>query len=259
MRIPMDEVTPNRFDMADVILAIHPSLPDGCEQLWADRDVPKVPPWPEVPYSMNVLEVTLNTSDRQQIHKLQDLVKKVKGSRWLDSPATAAGDLENGAIRLISHSLPPHILDEFRRLFGRGFACLRPENQADIKGYWRKATAPERCRGMPNVKEQYDPNVTVRPSWGVPKTSLDGHFLYFPIPALADMGEELAVVAIAHELAHVTFFASGEPNHWPDTHNRVAYAEAERLVDARLLEWNIQEGVLRRLDQWLADRRFKRI
>jgi hypothetical protein len=258
MRIPVEEVTPDILETSDVILVSHRSLPGGIEQLWADLNVPKVPPWPKVPHTVKVLEITLDTSDRKSVHELQQSVRKVKGRGWSRSPATEAGYLENGAIRLMSDRVPPEILDEFRRLFGCGLACVPPDSLACIMEYWRKATAPKCCQGKPHVKSQYDPQVRVGASWGVPKATCDGHDLYFPIHALADIGEELAVVAIAHELAHVTFYASGEPNHWQDTSDPAAYAVAERLVDARLLEWNTGEGVLRRLDQWLKGRGFKR-
>jgi hypothetical protein len=203
--------------------------------MWADLNLPNIPPWPQAPYSLDVIEVNVDRGDREGLHDLREMVRMVKGSLWPSGPGewTGAGDVGNGAIRLMNDRLPGRIVDDFRRLFGRGMAYVPGNSRSDITTYWRKATAPEGCQGKPNAKTHYDPHVKVDAWWGVPKT--DGHVLYFPIPALVDMGEESAIVAIAHELAHVTFYAAGEPNHWPAPDDVGAYAEAE-AVDRGLKE-----------------------
>ena len=42
---------------------------------------------------------------------------------------------------------------------------------------------------------------------------LDGHVISVPAGLLKGMGNFFAVIALAHELAHVTFCAESEPNH----------------------------------------------
>lgn len=63
---------------------------------------------------------------------------------------------------------------------------------------------------------------------------------------------------MTHELAHVTYFAEGESNHWPDTPNSIAYNAAEHLVDDRLLKWAFSRQELRDLDAFLAARGIQR-
>ena len=45
------------------------------------------------------------------------------------------------------------------------------------------------------------------------KADCKDRLVAFPMPALADMGRELAKLGIAHELAHITYFIAKELNH----------------------------------------------
>ena len=258
MRVLLEDVTRAHLQGADVILVVDPTQPDCPEQLWGERNLPAVTTWPAEPYSLEVLEIVMDSRNRGKVHQLREDLKTAKG--WPRPPRTEtpAGHLAAGAIRLVNDRVPAALMEQFCRLFERAWAIMPPDIQSEVAGYWWGTVAPECCRAKRNVRDRYDAQVSVGPEWGVPKANEDGHVLYFPIPSLLDMGERLAILAIAHELAHVTYYATGEPNHWPDARNPYAYAEAERLVDERLLSWGAEQEQLQRLDGWLEHRNFRR-
>ena len=171
--------------------------------------------------------------------------------------ATHTGELADGAIRLESERVSDEQVREFRKLFDAAWVRVISEHRGLIKGYWRGCVAPEDCRHKANVKELYDPHILFYGETAYyagkasPKAMLDGHVLLFPAKFLERLGDSLAVVAIAHELAHVSFHAESEPNHWPDTIHPAAYNAAESLVDARLLAWGFEKENMDSLDAWL--------
>jgi hypothetical protein len=258
VRIPVEEATEEHLSDADVILLVDPTLPACPEQVWGERNLPAVEAWPTEPYSVKVLEIAIDSNDRECAHHFRTLVSATKGLPGSPRITSPARIIANGAIRLESDRVPTKLMEEFCRLFDQAWGLLPPDHQAEVTRYWRGAVAPECCRQKPNVKDHYDPHVKAHALWGVPKVQMDGQALLFPIVALLDMGEELAVVAIAHELAHVTFYIEGEPNHWPNMRDPVAYAAAEQLVDERLCDWGINAETLRMLDQWGEFRGFSR-
>jgi hypothetical protein len=175
----------------------------------------------------------------------------------------AVGSLLNGAIQLESDGVAGEGMRAFVRLFEVAWSRIPLQYQILIENYWRGRVVPEDCREKPDTNKQYDPKISVyddtrRHHEGAPRVFEDGHVILFPAQLLADMGEELAVVAVTHELAHVSFCATSEPNHWPDHKTAETYDAAEHLVDKRLVEWGFAQHTLDKLDFWMAERDFPR-
>jgi hypothetical protein len=177
--------------------------------------------------------------------------------------ARHVGELVDGAIRLESEQVSDEQVRKFRELFDAAWTRVMSDHQGLVARYWRQCVAPEDCRQKVNVNERYDPHVLFYAESAFdlkasPRAMLDGHVLLFPAKFLETLGDSLAIVAIAHELAHVTFHAESEPNHWPDTRNPAIYNAAERLVDARLLAWGFQRESLEALDACLVKKGISR-
>ena len=173
--------------------------------------------------------------------------------------ATRVCDLMNGAMRLESDNASEEQVASFQRLWEAALTRVPRRFSVALERYWRERVAPDSCRQRANARNVYDPHVTlyretVGDEGAAPKAMLDGHVICFPATFLDDLGAALTVVAIAHELAHVSFAAEGEPNHWPDSTNAAASNVAERLVDALLLEWGFSQQELDELDAFLYDR-----
>ena len=171
--------------------------------------------------------------------------------------------LVNGTIRLESDGIPEEEVRAFVQVFEAAWKCVPLDCQRIIESFWRDSMAPADCREKPNVKARYKPKIMLfddtKPcNRGVPKVQGDGHVILFPCRLLRDMGEQLATVAVAHELAHVCFYATSEPTHWPDHTTAETYDMAEHLVDERLLQWGFDVAKLELLDAWMNARGFSR-
>jgi hypothetical protein len=177
--------------------------------------------------------------------------------------ATQVCDLMNGATRLESDKASEEQVSSFLLLWEVSLTRVPTPFKDTIERYWRERVVPESCRQKANVKSVYDPHITlyremVGDEGAAPKVMLDGHVIGFPATFLDDLGADLTVVAIAHELAHVSFMAQAEPHHWPDSTNSADSNGAERLVDARLLEWGLSQQELNNVDAFLAARGISR-
>jgi hypothetical protein len=177
--------------------------------------------------------------------------------------AKHVGDLMNGAIPLESDRATDEHVTSFWGIWDAALSRIPADYLRVIEGYWRGRVAPETCRHKPNVKPEYKPHVTLYDEArdggkGVSKTLLDGHVLTFPVRLLEQMGREFAVLSVAHELAHVTFYAEAEPNHWPDSRDDAAYVAAEGLVDARLVGWGFDQTMIVALDAWMLECGYQR-
>jgi hypothetical protein len=75
--------------------------------------------------------------------------------------ADGVGTLVGGAIRLETDRASEEDLRYFLRLFDAAWGHVPPEQRRLIADYWRGGVAPESCRGKPNVKERYDPHVSL--------------------------------------------------------------------------------------------------
>ncbi|MHB1421916.1 MAG: hypothetical protein ACYC3I_01720 [Gemmataceae bacterium] len=109
--------------------------------------------------------------------------------------------------------------------------------------YWRTKAIPRNCIRSGEPKE-YHPHLLLHAEIGSPAVRYEGLVVSLPVPTLEHMGNDMADMAIAHELAHVSFYASGEPNHWARTENPLAYHAAEAMVHDRLLVWGMNQAAL---------------
>jgi hypothetical protein len=157
-----------------------------------------------------------------------------------------------GGIRLECIRVSDQAGDHFVRLWDRAWDKLLPSAQDRIERYWASRQAPLGCRHKANAKPLYDSHVFLYfPGPGLLTVQSDGHLLCMCWPTLEDMGDEIATVAILHELAHVNYYASSEPNHWPDHQTAETRAACEHLVNQLLREWGVdQTTVLRWKDEW---------
>jgi hypothetical protein len=146
------------------------------------------------------------------------------------------GDLVNGAIRLEASQVPEASFEWLRALFHEA---------------WNRVPSPG-CHSSPHFMDSYDPRIILFRD-GIPGVRHGGHLMQMPIDFLAAMPRELAVLAVVHELAHVSWYAEGEPQHWR-LHDAgpASYNASERLVDGRLLDWGFCKEELDAADQWLA-------
>lgn len=149
------------------------------------------------------------------------------------------------AIRLIRHA---PVTDEqackLAVLFDQAWNQIPERYRELIMTYWQGRLAPAECRSMLNVREPYDTRITLYPNRELPRTMSDGHSLLFYAPTFEELGDSLSVIAIAHELAHVTFYAEGEPNHWPNQRTEQTDQGAEELVDRLVREWGWNHATL---------------
>jgi hypothetical protein len=163
----------------------------------------------------------------------------------------------NGATRLESDGASEEQVSLFMFLWESAQTRVPVTSWDAVAHYWRGRMAPEACRHQASVKSLYDPHLTlfretIDDESAGPKTMLEGHVIVFPARFMDGLGTGSGVVAIAHELAHVTYYAEAEPNHWTETTNPAGYNRSEQLVDARLLDWGFTQAELDRVDTFLA-------
>src|SRR5438067_2249857 len=132
--------------------------------------------------------------------------------------ASRVCDLVNGVTHLVSQKASHQQFVWFLSLWESAWNRVPAASKRVIEKYWREGLAPESCRRKPNVKERYDPHVclykeTQYDENAAPGITLEGHAISFPMQFMESLRRDHAVVAIAHELAHVSFYAEAEPNH----------------------------------------------
>jgi hypothetical protein len=110
-----------------------------------------------------------------------------------------------------------------------------------MEEYWRTRSLPTACVRSSDLKA-FHHHVLLHSGIGTPLVRYEGHAIDFHDQMLTDMGPNFATIAILHELVHVTFYASGEPNHWARAGSRVPYHAAELLVHERLLGWGVDQS-----------------
>jgi hypothetical protein len=181
----------------------------------------------------------------------------------LRSMATDICELMNGATRLQSDRATDEQGVFFLSLWKSALARVHVEFRDMIERYWRGPRAPETCRTKANVNDEYDPRITLcqetqDDEGAAPQVTLDGHGITFPARFMDELRRDCGVVAIVHELAHVSFNAEAEANHWPSSKSDATINAAERFVDARLLARGLTQQELDVVDAFLASRAIPR-
>jgi hypothetical protein len=170
-----------------------------------------------------------------------------------------AGDLVHGAIRLESDQVPEVSVVWFRELFHEAWDLVPGEYQMQLEAYWRGRIAPPNCYKSPLFKDSYDPRIILLRHDGLPGVNHGGHLVFMPLGRLMVMPRKVAVLAVTHELVHISFHAEGEPQHWRlNGAGPTNYNASERLVDERLLDWGFSKAELDAADRWLADHGLQR-
>jgi hypothetical protein len=164
------------------------------------------------------------------------------------------GELVNGAIRLETDQVPEEGIEWFRTLFQEAWDRVPGDCRLRLEAYWRGRVAPPGCEKSPFFKQCYNPRIILFLDDRHPGVNHGGHLVFMPLGTLRSMPRELAVLALTHELCHVSLCMDGEPQHWRlNCVGPTNYNASERLVDARLLAWGFSKGELDAGNKWLAD------
>lgn len=143
----------------------------------------------------------------------------------------------DGAIKIVPLQGTLSDVTEFVRLFDSAWDQIPREDRIRIGTYWRSSN-------------EFTPAIHLWADVSLPRVWNNGHHAHFSMLVLREMHEPFSVQAIMHELAHVFFYAAGEPNHWVETGaDKQAKAKAsqvcEELVNQKLKEWGVdQTGLL---------------
>ena len=166
--------------------------------------------------------------------------------------------LANGSIRLDPHEVSSVEVEKITALFERALLRILLDDRIIITEYWRSRTAPRACSHKSQTPAQYATSVFLNNRPALPRVYNDGHRLNLSANVFHEMGDEFAIKAILHELAHVFFYAKCEPNHWVDGNadmkaKEIANISAECLVDFQIRLWGSdQTDLLKWRDRWEA-------
>jgi hypothetical protein len=168
------------------------------------------------------------------------------------------GYLGDGSILLDSHNVSKAEIEKTSAFFERALLRIPVDERGVITDYWRSRSSPKECFPSSQTPPAYKTSVVLTNFVTLPRVWDEGHRVNLSASVLCEMGDEFAIQAILHELAHVYFYARCEPNHWiaadasAETKKK-ADAIAECLVTDKMRSWGTdQTALLRWRDGWEA-------
>ncbi len=126
------------------------------------------------------------------------------------------GFLANGTIRLVGPNVRPDSVGTFVDMFQKAWLLLPEIVRGELEEYWRRRDAPAGCHDRWQGLCEHQPCInltTGSATRGLPLCTQGGHVLSFSVDVLKEMGDDFALIAVAHELAHSVLYGRAEKNH----------------------------------------------
>ncbi len=161
------------------------------------------------------------------------------------------------SISLFSPDIPQAMVGVFVSLFEQAWGMIPQTDRVTISDYWQSRSAPAGLENLCVPYREFLPRLWLRAGDGLPYCDYYGHQPVFFPATLAEISREFAVVAIAHEMAHVLLYATRDPHHWTEplidgqTKEEAEFA-AERRVDEILRSWGLDQTACQ---AWVAERK----
>jgi hypothetical protein len=153
------------------------------------------------------------------------------------------GFLANGTLRLVGHNIAPAWAGTFQALFDAAWQLCEAEH-GELEEYWRGRDVPSECQDKWQGLREHQPCVCLTTGIALPLCTQGGHVLLFSVDVLTAMGDDFAIKAIAHEMAHSVLYGRAEKNHWAEPRTMETYKAAERALDGLLRSWRVDQTEL---------------